>query len=85
MTRFGHFPRFLGAALLCLAPLPGLAAEAGSGVPLDLAYSRRQLTHQDRAEVSHDGRWLAYDRETPPRCRWRPVPRRNRRRSARTG
>jgi len=50
-----------------LSLLPSLAyAQAPRPLPLDLAYSRREIERHLRPTLSPDGRYLAYDVKTPP-------------------
>jgi dipeptidyl aminopeptidase/acylaminoacyl peptidase len=51
----------LACICLLLSGLPVGAQPAPDGLPLDLAFARKQLRPGDRPAVSADGRWLAYE------------------------
>ncbi|MEO8430655.1 MAG: prolyl oligopeptidase family serine peptidase [Acidobacteriota bacterium] len=64
---FGIVAAAPAAAPAAATPAATTAAEPGGALPLDIAYSRREIQrYQGRGQVSHDGKWLAYGVFTPP-------------------
>ena len=57
-----------GTGLMCLVAAWATGQSgAGAPVPLELAYSRKELVRFDGpGQVSRDGKWLAYDLYSPP-------------------
>ncbi len=63
--------RLTAIGYACVLFFGGLvpAQAAPDALPLDLAFSQKQLRRGDSPSVSADGKWLAYEIYTPPICR----------------